>query len=47
MKPVFCPKCRKRIIPPKMFKNLKMAEGSKIQLNCGDTNCSGVAIVKN
>lgn len=46
MKPVFCPKCRKRITPPKMFNNIKMAEGSMIQLKCGDSNCNGVAKIK-
>ena len=42
----FCPQCHKRIIPPKMLANVKIAGTGKITLNCGDDKCSGKVTIK-
>jgi len=38
MKPLFCPTCRRRVIPPKQFTKIK----GKLNINCGYPNCKGV-----
>ena len=44
MKPVFCNKCHRRIIPPKSIKNIKI--GGTLKLNCGYPNCKGFKKIK-
>ena len=46
MKPVFCPKCHKRIIPPKFLINGGANIQGNIKLKCGDPKCKGEAIIK-
>lgn len=42
MKPLFCPRCHKRVNIPNMFKggNIKVEKG--VKLKCSDEKCSGV-----
>ena len=44
MKPVFCPKCHKRINPPTFLKNVQA--GGEIKLKCADPKCDGIAKYK-
>ena len=44
MKSIFCPKCRKRIMPPSFLKNVNIQ--GNININCGDANCKGVFKIK-
>ena len=45
MKPLFCPNCHKRIIPPKFLLNSNIQ--GNIKLKCGDEKCKGVLTIKN
>lgn len=46
MKPVFCPKCHKRVNPPTFLKNVKIADGGGIKLKCADPKCKGIVKYK-
>lgn len=45
MKPIFCPKCHKRITPPEFIKNANIS--GNIILSCGDNKCKGKIKIKN
>lgn len=45
MKPLFCPKCHKRVIPPKFLTKANIQ--GNININCGDNKCKGVVKIKN
>ena len=46
MTPIFCPKCRMRIMPPSFLlkSNIKVENG--ITINCGNKNCKGKVKIK-
>lgn len=44
MKPYFCPKCHKKVIPPKFLNNANIQ--GNINLKCGDEKCKGVIKIK-
>jgi len=46
MKPVFCSKCHKRIIPPKFLINGGANIQGNVKLKCGDPKCTGETVVK-
>jgi hypothetical protein len=46
MKPVFCPRCHKRINPPKFLLNGGANIQGNIKLKCGDPKCVGETIIK-
>ena len=41
MKPLFCNKCHKRIVPPKFLNSGNINVNSPITINCGDPKCTG------
>ncbi len=41
MKPLFCTRCHKRIIPPKFLMGGNVNVKNSITLNCGDSKCKG------
>ena len=41
MKPLFCNKCHKKIIPPKFLLNQNINVENAITLKCSDPNCKG------
>lgn len=45
MKPLFCPKCHKRVMPPKFLSNVNIQ--GNINLKCGDVKCKGEVKIKN
>lgn len=46
MKPVFCPKCHRKIEIPKFLLNSNVKTENGIQLQCGWPGCKGKARVK-
>lgn len=44
MKPLFCPKCHKRIILPKFLDKVNIQ--GNINLKCGDEKCKGIVKIK-
>jgi hypothetical protein len=46
MKPVFCTRCHKRIIPPKFLLNNTANIQGNIKLKCGDPKCIGEVTIK-
>jgi hypothetical protein len=46
MKPVFCPRCHKRIIPPKFLINGGASIQGNIKIKCSDPKCKGEVIIK-
>jgi hypothetical protein len=41
MKPLFCNKCHKRIIPPKFLMGQNINVQNAMTIKCGDPKCSG------
>ncbi len=41
MKPLFCPRCHKKIDIPAMFKTAKIVAVNGVTLKCGDGKCTG------
>jgi hypothetical protein len=46
MKPLFCNKCYKRVIPPKFLMGQNINVQNTITIKCGDPKCSGHAKYK-
>jgi len=41
MKPLFCRKCHKRVLPPSFLKGNNINVQNAITIKCGDPNCTG------
>lgn len=46
MKPVFCSKCHKRIMPPKFLQSSMANIQGNIKLKCSDPKCKGETVIK-
>ena len=46
MKPLFCNRCHKRVIPPNMLKGNNINVQNAITIKCGDPKCKGHAKYK-